>query len=122
MNDINDRRRFSRVNFNTPVEITLADRQWRAELVDISLNGLLVQGTLPKDWDSQQPLHVKITLSNQAMIDMTVQLAHQELDRVGFTCVSIDMDSISHLRRLIELNLATPNAAERELAELIATC
>ena len=122
MNDINERRRFSRVNFNTPVEITLAGKQWLADLVDISLKGLLVQGTLPKDWDSQQPLHVKITLSNHAMIDMTVQLAHQELDRVGFTCVSIDMDSISHLRRLIELNLATPNAAERELAELIATC
>lgn len=122
MIETNDRRRFSRVHFNIPVEVTLDGKQWQPELVDISLKGLLVQGTLPKDWDSQQLLHVKIQLSNQAFIDMTVQLAHQETDRTGFTCVSIDMDSISHLRRLIELNLATPNAAERELAELIALC
>jgi hypothetical protein len=35
-------------------------------------------------------------------------------------CRSIDIESITHLRRLIEVNLGDPAASERELKALIA--
>jgi len=33
-------------------------------------------------------------------------------------CLSIDLDSITHLRRLLELNLGDPQLVERELLQL----
>ena len=39
-------------------------------------------------------------------------------DLVGMVCRHIDVDSISHLRRLVELNLGDEALLERELAAL----
>lgn len=36
-------------------------------------------------------------------------------------CRSIDLDSVTHLRRLIELQLGAPSLLERDLAELTAS-
>jgi hypothetical protein len=38
----------------------------------------------------------------------------------GVLCRSIDLESITHLRRLIEVNLGDPAASDRELKALIA--
>jgi hypothetical protein len=35
-------------------------------------------------------------------------------------CESIDLDSITHLRRLVELNAGDPALLERELTALVA--
>ena len=37
----------------------------------------------------------------------------------GLLCKGIDLDSVTHLRRLIELQLGDPALLERDLAELI---
>jgi hypothetical protein len=39
-------------------------------------------------------------------------------DLLGFVCRHIDLESISHLRRLVELNLGDESLLERELAAL----
>jgi hypothetical protein len=54
-----------------------------------------------------------------ALIRMQTVVSHIEGDRLGLRCVSIDLDSISHLRRLIEFNMGEPDLIERELAALI---
>jgi hypothetical protein len=41
-----------------------------------------------------------------------------EQELLGFVCQYIDLDSISHLRRLVELNLGDGSLLERELAAL----
>ena len=51
---------------------------------------------------------------------MAGELAHVEGDHAGVLCRSIDLESITHLRRLIEVNLGDPAASERELKALIA--
>jgi hypothetical protein len=53
-------------------------------------------------------------------IAMAGELAHVEGGHAGVLCRSIDIESITHLRRLIEVNLADPAASERELKALIA--
>lgn len=115
-----ERRRFSRVDFDAHVLLTQGDISWEAELIDISLKGLLLthSGDQPL---SSQPVQVKICLSNQTAITMNADIVHQSPVELGLTCALIDIDSIGHLRRLIELNLGDPAAAERELAELIAS-
>jgi hypothetical protein len=49
---------------------------------------------------------------------MDVEVAHQENDEMGLNCKDIDVDSITHLRRLVELNLGDPKLLERELSAL----
>jgi hypothetical protein len=114
-----ERRRFHRIDFDARVEITLDNNSWQARLLDISLKGVL----LTKLGHYQLPLTatflVKIVLSDQTNIEMSAQIVHQTVDQVHLACVSIDIDSISHLRRLIELNLGDADAAERELSELM---
>lgn len=114
-----DRRQFSRVAFDTPAHIIQSDRQYKSQLLDISLNGVLV--TPPKHYEInlEQPCAVEIRLSPDVSITMQVELIHNSDQYLGFRCISIDMDSVIHLRRLIENNLGDPQASDRVLAELL---
>ena len=116
-----ERRRFSRIDFDARVEIAQGDKNWQAQLLDVSLKGLLLAKLGPYQLDPAIPLLVNIILSDQTSITMTTQVVHQTLDQLHLTCTTIDIDSISHLRRLIELNIGDAAAAERELSELIAS-
>ena len=114
----NERRRFQRIAFDAPTVIAQGERQWSAALHDISLKGLLI-GT-PRDWngDPDQPFEVLIELGNEARVKMEVVLTRTQPQSLGFVCRHIDLESISHLRRLIELNLGDEQLLERELAAL----
>lgn len=114
----NERRRFQRVAFDAPTVIAQGERQWSAALHDISLKGLLI-GT-PRDWngDPDQPFEALIELGNEARVKMEVVLTRTQPQSLGFVCRHIDLESISHLRRLIELNLGDEQLLERELAAL----
>ena len=49
---------------------------------------------------------------------MVTLIAHYEDGVLGLHCKDIDTDSITHLRRLIELNLDNPELLERKLSAL----
>jgi hypothetical protein len=44
---------------------------------------------------------------------------HDDNHQLGFVCQHIGLESISHLKRLVELNLADQEELDRELAALI---
>lgn len=115
-----ERRKFSRVLFDAHVELAQGNYHWRASLLDISLKGLLIQQQLPPEVKTDLPILVKILLSDNTSIAMTVSVSHQHHNQTGLMCTTIDIDSVSHLRRLIELNLGDANATERELNELMS--
>jgi hypothetical protein len=117
-NQSQERRRFSRILFDAHVELAQGDYHWRASLLDISLQGLLLQQQLPENINHREPILVKVLLADNTTIAMSVIVAHQHHNQLGLACESIDIDSIGHLRRLIELNLGDAAAAERELTEL----
>jgi|SRR5690554_2293168 len=112
-----NRRQFQRIPFRAEVTLTQAEAHWHGRLLDISLKGLLLQGPLPAEVDRAAPVDVQIALSEQQSINMQTQVVHSEAQHTGLKCTSIDMASIAHLRRLIELNIGA-EAAERELHEL----
>jgi len=114
-----ERRQFTRVGFAAEAELIQEGKTVRAELIDISLNGLLVRTPDEYDFRTDIPCCVHIHLSDDTLIQMQVALVHSGSQCLGFHCTSIDMDSIIHLRRLIEMNLNDPTAAERVLAELV---
>lgn len=114
-----DRRQFTRVPFSTEVFISQGDHRYQSSLVDISLNGILVAAPKLYHLRSDLPCLVNIPLCSDVNIQMQSALVHSGNNALGFHCTSIDMDSITHLRRLIEANLGDPHAPERVLSELV---
>jgi len=115
-----EKRPFSRIDFRAPAIIRQGDQQWSTEVLDISLKGVLL--ALPDEvvLDTEQAIELEIRLNEQIEIDMRCRIAHRENDHLGLACQTIDLESIQHLRRLMELNLGDVAAMERELSELIA--
>ncbi|GAB1255833.1 PilZ domain-containing protein [Aurantivibrio plasticivorans] len=119
MPDHTERRRFSRVNFQADASLTQGMLNTPVTVLDLSLKGVLLQKFESAQYELQRPLQLHISLSDNVTISSTLQCVHQEADRLGFQFQSLDNDSMAHLRRLIELNLGDPAAAERELIELL---
>lgn len=115
-----ERRHFSRVRFHTSCVLTQGDQQWQCLLLDVSIKGLLLAKPEGFDAGADTALEATITLSENAVIRMDVAITRNEDNRLGLVCTDIDVESIAHLRRLVELNLGTPDAAERELHELLS--
>lgn len=117
-----EHRRFTRVPFQASVRLRGSDGDKQGKLLDISLKGILI--ARPLDWSARigEPVEVEITLADSdVMIRMQASLAHLEAERAGFTCHHIDLDSASHLRRLIELNLGNEAQLQRELHAMITS-
>lgn len=118
-----ERRLFARVAFAAGAGLITTQAHLQCQVVDISLKGVLLQlpaGTLVQ---VGMPCLVRLPLGEGEagiVIAMAGELAHVEGDHAGVQCRSIDLESITHLRRLIEINLGDPSASERELKALIA--
>lgn len=117
-----DRRRFKRIAFDARTELSQADSSWPVALVDLSLKGLLIEKPQPWLGDPGRPFTANIHLNDDTPVIMEVRLAHDDYGQLGFDCSHIDVDSVTHLRRLIELNLGDEAELEleRELAALLA--
>lgn len=120
MSGHDERRRFQRIYFDAPTDLRQGDRSWPVQLLDVSLKGLLVQRPAQWDADMTQDFDAVIHLNDKTtQVRMQVELRHEEPDRLGFACLFIDIDSISHLHRLVELNVADSTEMMRELRQLI---
>lgn len=116
----NDKRHFSRISFVTDIHLVNAEGSWNAKLIDVSLKGILA--TLPGGWNSKIGDHYLVEMLTEnpdATIRMEVSVAHIEEQHAGFRCEHIDLDSVTHLRRLVELNLGDSDILHRELTELL---
>ncbi|EHK68887.1 type IV pilus assembly PilZ [Pseudomonas psychrotolerans L19] len=118
MNDTNERRRFTRFTFDAPAQLHQGERQWAAPVDDISLKGVLL--ARPAEWSAQPSAayQLRILLNDETQVSMDVELVRETPEQLAFACRQIDLDSISHLRRLVELNLGDETLLERELAAL----
>ncbi len=113
-----EQRQFVRIPFE--VNVTLQDEQtrWETRLRDVSLHGALIDAPQAFPPDEDKPYKLAVHLDGGPDICMEVETAHHQDGQVGLRCVHIDVDSITHLRRLVELNLGDPALLERELSAL----
>ena len=118
--EYHEKRKFSRILFDAPVIVMLENRKWESSLIDISLNGMLIEK--PDDWvhDLYEDFYdVQVLLEEGSeTIRMHAHVAHQESSRIGFQCDYINLDSIARLKRLVELNMQDSSNLERELENL----
>jgi hypothetical protein len=114
-----NRRQFTRILFSIRAKLEVEDQVFPVSIHDISLNGALV--TSP---DSKISLKGKFgTLSfllsdDESEVTMHIAVVYEKNDETGLQCNAIDIDSITHLRRLVELNLGDEGQLNKELSQL----
>lgn len=114
-----DRRQFWRATFKSPAHLIDSHGPTRVQVEDLSLKGALVEAD--ENWAGTQGEHCRlcITLAPEIEINMWGTVAHIDNHHVGLCWDEIDLDSITHLRRLMELNAGEVGLLERELSTLI---
>ena len=113
-----ERRIYSRVPFNAEVVMQGGHQEWSCNLIDISLKGMLVEPPSDLDIDIKNPCAIALFLGDETSIHARVKIAHTNNGHWGLEWLHIDIDSLKHLRRLLELNLKDPSLLDRELSEL----
>jgi hypothetical protein len=114
-----NRRQFTRVLFSINAILEVEQQNFPVTIHDISLNGALV--TLPQTGPALKGkialLHFDLA-DGESVVEMHVGIVHQENEEVGLQCNAIGIDSVTHLRRLIELNLGDEAQLNKELDQL----
>ena len=115
-----ERRQFNRVLFKSSAKLIADTTHVDCEIIDLSLHGALVKLLAPIDLEAVQNYQLDIPLTDDGeLISMALRLTHQKNDQLGLECTHIDLDSITHLRRLVELNLGDSELLERDFQSLI---
>lgn len=118
-----DRRQFSRIAFQTPARLAFPERDIDVVVLDISLKGALIRLPAETVLNVGAVCTLQIHLNEAEtddMISMETRVAHVEARNAGVLCQTIDLDSVTHLRRLVELNLDDPALLDREFSALVA--
>lgn len=115
-----ERRRFSRITFHRPATFTMRGVGTLVSVLDVSLEGALLEVPAGLVAEPGAPCALVIRLdAGEAVIQLEGKVAHHRGNRLGIRCTSVDLESIGHLRRVVELNLGDEALLHRELATLI---
>ena len=115
------KRLFTRIPFEASVVLDIATDKHACGLVDISLKGALVERELPWHVDIGTPCSLSVGLAEDGTsIRMKGTVAHVEQGRLGMRCAEIDLESMTNLRRLVELNLGDEDALNREIHAMVS--
>ena len=115
-----ERRRFSRISFRRPATLRVGGAVITVNVLDLSLKGALLE--VPAGLAATSGGHCTLIIHldmGEATIHLDGQIAHYQGARMGVHCTSIDLESIGHLRRVVEFALADEDLLHRELAALI---
>ena len=116
------RRLYSRIPFRTTATLSVGAVRVDCELCDLSLKGALVRpDCLPPPAPGER-CELELPLDEgETVIRMGARVAHAEQGQVGIVCDEIDLDSMTHLRRLLELNVGDSDRLQDELSSLLST-
>ena len=113
-----ERRSYNRIPFNAEILMQCGDVEWSCNLLDISLKGMLVEPPANLDIDITKPCGMALFLGEGVSIHARVNIIRSDNGNWGLKWLQIDVNSLQHLRRLIELNTSNPAMLMRELSEL----
>ena len=115
---MDDRRKFTRIIFSCNATLTPEGQESiPIKVMDLSLNGALIEApSVPISIDKKVKLSIQ--LDSESIITMEMSVKHIEEGHLGLHCEHFDIDSATHLRRLVELNIGNQEILNRELANL----
>lgn len=114
-----ERRRFSRIVYQAQALLTQESTQVNALVSDLSLHGLLVTSEQSDQLDTGKQVDVEFSLPGS---DVTIQLVGNIVglnnNVIRLSIDHIDIESIGHLRRLVELNVGDDDLLHRDIEHL----
>ena len=113
-----NKRHFHRIIYNAEATLSGNHASHSCNIIDLSLKGCLLRFEQPWSDPLEELYTLTLQLSDSVNIKMEVSVSHVIGNEVGFKCEHIDIDSISQLRRLVELNLGDNTLLERDLLAL----
>jgi PilZ domain-containing protein len=113
-------RQFQRIKFAVETDVDINGARHDATLVDISLRGALVafQDELPLTEGLPCQLSVHLDQSSVVLF-FAGEIVRSRANLAGIKFTTINIDSMIHLRRLLELNTADPDQVKSELKSFI---
>lgn len=114
-----ERRQFIRILYQSPATLRQAEGEWQTTVRDLSLQGVLL--TCPPGWQpSTDPRYTVNFCLHECDIELTMEthLISHSRDFLRMKIHHLDIDSASHLKRLVELNVGTDELLHRELEQL----
>lgn len=111
-----EKRDYHRVPFKCHSKINVVDQSYPCELLDISMRGVLLDVTPPQDIGLGSLCQIDIAFAScDIHLKFDAELVHREENHYGFRIESLDIDSLTHLRRLLELNYGDADEIDQEL-------
>ncbi len=114
-----DRRTFNRIPFAADVKFTFDDELFTGELLDLSLRGALMQPHSSFSIAAGHKGELSFFLASSAiLLCFNVKLMHTHGGNLGYLFLSADIDTMTHLRRLLALNMGDDVPVTQELSFL----
>ncbi len=114
-----ERRRFSRIVYLTHAAVTQGASTINATIYDLSLHGMLLTSDQSSVLGDEEQVNVTFTLSES---DVTIQLIGNIVginnNMIRLSIDHIDIESIGHLKRLVELNVGNDKLLHRDIESL----
>lgn len=111
-----NRRNFSRVQFKSTAFVNVEGNRNQVELLDISLKGALVSCDADMNVQKEDNCSFELRLSDSdIMMTISAQVVYKREASLGLKFDNIDLESMIHLRRLVELNVGNPDQIQKEL-------
>ncbi len=113
-------RLFQRINFAMRSEVTINGTLHRATLGNISIKGALVAFHDQLDPKEGLPCSLTVHLDHpQVRLSFEAVIVHSDQNLTGMKFTGMKIDTMIHLRRLLELNSGEPDQVRSELRSLI---
>ncbi|MGJ7096873.1 PilZ domain-containing protein [Vibrio hannami] len=115
---MSERRRFSRILYQAPAELHQGSVKATCTIKDLSLHGLLLSSP-SETLDINRPTDVFFHIpESDIIISLQAEIVESTDSLLRVKIQHIDIDSISHLKRLVELNVGDEQLLHREIEQL----
>ena len=113
---MDEKRYFSSINFTAQTKIELNDNVYEGELLDLSLRGALLsfKDQVPMKMKDKCTLIICLHSSDTKLI-FEAELTHIHRNNLGFKFLGEDVDTMTHLRNLLSLNVGDYDKITDEL-------
>ena len=115
---MSEQRQFQRIPFATVAMVTHAGHCHVCDLSDLALQGALFEAPdgLPLELGDQCALSIFLPSTDQTL-EFSGELVHRQNSAYGFRFTSEDDTTMSHLRRLLELNFGDSQRVDDEFLQ-----
>lgn len=115
-------RHFRRIPFEAQVTLHSATNVWTGELLDVAMKGAMIgmETSLPDTLGTEFKLCIALP-GTPISLEFQAELIHCDEMRYGFKFISENLETLTHLRKLIELNTGDAEATRSELSAWLSS-